>query len=243
MIVDAHCHAGLGDRLTAPANTAARLGAYLRRARAAGIDRTVVMPAFHSDYATANAALARLVARARGRLIGFVMVHPDSDAGRIAEMVRTAVDEWGFRGIKVHGHDAFPTREVCTAARRHRIPGIDRKRRGRQGKLAGGGRVGRPVGQAQPPLRAEHIDPHRWAVRIRVAVRPIFSTDILFAAERHHRDADEHHDHADDLRERHTDRPVGVSLLAEPVGRPSERPKQVDAVGESVGIERLTEDE
>lgn len=122
MIVDAHCHAGLGDRLTSPASTAAPLGAYLRRARAAGIARTIVLPAFHTDYAVANAALARLVARSGSRLIGFAMVHPVRDAGEIGRMVRRAVGEWGFRGIKVHGHDAFPTREVCQVARELRVP-------------------------------------------------------------------------------------------------------------------------
>ena len=40
MIVDCHCHAGL----TAPWNTAAPLGAYLRRARVAGSARTVAPP-------------------------------------------------------------------------------------------------------------------------------------------------------------------------------------------------------
>ncbi len=58
MIIDAHCHAGKGDRMTAPWNTDAPLHAYLRRARAAGIARTIVLPAFHSDYAVANAQLA-----------------------------------------------------------------------------------------------------------------------------------------------------------------------------------------
>jgi predicted TIM-barrel fold metal-dependent hydrolase len=32
------------------------------------------------------------------------------------------VREWGFRGIKVHGHDAQATREVCEAARTFRVP-------------------------------------------------------------------------------------------------------------------------
>jgi predicted TIM-barrel fold metal-dependent hydrolase len=37
-------------------------------------------------------------------------------------MVRQAVLGWGFRGVKVHGHDALPTREVCDAARKLRVP-------------------------------------------------------------------------------------------------------------------------
>ncbi len=42
---------GRGDLLTAPWNTVAPMRSYLRRATRAGIDRTVVFPAFHSDYA------------------------------------------------------------------------------------------------------------------------------------------------------------------------------------------------
>lgn len=122
MIIDCHCHAGKGDRLTAPWNTEAAIGPYLRRARAAGIAKTVVVAAFHSDYAKANADLARIVARHPGRLIGFAFVHPRRDAGRIFELVGDAIRKWQFRGIKVHGAEAMPTREVCDAARAFRLP-------------------------------------------------------------------------------------------------------------------------
>jgi predicted TIM-barrel fold metal-dependent hydrolase len=122
MIIDCHCHAGRGDLMTAPWNTDAPLNAYLRRARAAGIKHTVVVPAFHSDYATANRELARVVARHRGRITGFAMVHCGRDAGRIDEMIREAVRQLGLRGIKVHGHEQMPTRELCEAARRYQLP-------------------------------------------------------------------------------------------------------------------------
>ncbi len=120
MVIDAHCHAGKGDLLTAPWNTDAPIEPYLRRAR--GIDKTVVFGAFHSDYSEANAQVARIVARYPARLIGFAFVHASRDAGRIFEMVGHAVRRWRFRGIKVHGYDAMPTREVCEAARAFRIP-------------------------------------------------------------------------------------------------------------------------
>jgi predicted TIM-barrel fold metal-dependent hydrolase len=122
MIIDAHCHAGRGDLLTAPWTTSAPLGKYLRRARAAGIGCTVVLPAFHSDYEAANEELAAIVARHPGRLIGFAFVHPGRNAGSILDMVARAVRQWGFRGIKVHGTDGFPSREVCETARRLRLP-------------------------------------------------------------------------------------------------------------------------
>src|SRR5580765_2468654 len=122
MIVDCHCHAGKGDILTAPWNTDAPLGAYLQRAEAAGIDKTIVFPLFHSNYSEANRQVADLVARNPGRLIGFAFVHPARDAGRIGDMVRQAVTEWRFRGIKVHGSERMPTREVCQAAEDFRVP-------------------------------------------------------------------------------------------------------------------------
>jgi len=122
MIVDFHCHAGRGDGMTGPPLTVAPLDTYFKRARAAGIARTVVVPCFHSDYAVANKELAGIVARHPQKLIGFAFVHAKRDAGRIRSMIRRAVREWGFRGIKVHGTDSMPTREVCEAAREHRIP-------------------------------------------------------------------------------------------------------------------------
>lgn len=121
-IIDCHCHAGTGDRMTAPWNTVAAIEPYLRRARAAGISKTVVVAVFHSDYNRANAEVARIVARYPGRLIGFVFVHATRDAGRIFRMVERAVRKWRFRGIKIHGFDAMPTREVCEAARAFRLP-------------------------------------------------------------------------------------------------------------------------
>lgn len=122
MIVDCHCHAGLGDGLTGPWDTEARLGRYLARAARAGIARTVVFPAFHSDYAVANRRVARIVAASRGRLYGFAFLHPARDAGRVDALVRAAVERYGFRGLKVHRHDARITREICEAAQAFGIP-------------------------------------------------------------------------------------------------------------------------
>jgi uncharacterized protein len=122
MIIDCHCHAGVGDIMTDPWNTSAPIEPYLRRARAAGIDKTVIFALFDRDYAKANLQVARIVARYPKRLFGFAFVHCARDAGRIFGMVERAVTRWGFRGIKVHGHDAMPTREVCETARAFRLP-------------------------------------------------------------------------------------------------------------------------
>lgn len=121
MIIDCHCHAGTGDRMTAPWNTDAPIEPYLRRARRAGIDKTIVFAAFNSDYDDANHQVARIVRRYPGRLIGFAFVHASRDAGRIHLMVERA-RKWGFLGIKCHGFEAMPTREVCDAARTFGMP-------------------------------------------------------------------------------------------------------------------------
>jgi predicted TIM-barrel fold metal-dependent hydrolase len=121
MIIDCHCHAGKGDRMTAPWNTDAPIEPYLRRARRAGIDKTIVFAPFHSNYDEANRQVARIVARYPDRLIGFAFVHATRDAGRIFCMVNRA-RKWGFRGIKMHGFEAMPTREVCEAARAFGMP-------------------------------------------------------------------------------------------------------------------------
>lgn len=122
MIIDCHCHAGQGDGLTGPWDTAAPLDHYLRRAAQAGINRTVLFAAFHSNYATANREVARIVASRPDRFYGFAFVHAERDRGRVMAMVQEAVARYGFRGIKVHRHDGRITREICEVARAFSLP-------------------------------------------------------------------------------------------------------------------------
>jgi len=122
MIIDCHCHAGKGDGLTGPWDTRASLEKYLRRASRAGIDRTVLLAAFHSDYAAANLEVARIAASRPDRFHAFAFLHPVRDQGRIFAMVKAAVERHGFVGIKVHRHDGRITREICETARVFSLP-------------------------------------------------------------------------------------------------------------------------
>ena len=122
MIVDCHCHAGEADGFSGPWDSDAGLQHYIARARSAGIGRTVLLAAFHSDYARANRSVARLVAQDPAHFYGFAFVHAQRDRGRIRQMVQVAVEEYGFVGIKLHRHDARITREVCEVARHYRLP-------------------------------------------------------------------------------------------------------------------------
>lgn len=124
MIIDCHCHAGKGDGLTGPWDTSAPLEKYLRRASRAGITRTVLFAAFHSNYAAANREVARIVATRPDRFYGFAFVNAERDRGRINGMIREAVEDMGFCGIKVHRHDGRITREICEVARVFSLPVI-----------------------------------------------------------------------------------------------------------------------
>jgi uncharacterized protein len=122
MIIDCHCHAGKGDLLTGPWDTDAPIDLYLKRAQAAGIDKTVIFSPFHSNYAQANANTAKIVARYPGRFIGFAFVHAQRDRGKIRQIVQQSVIQWNFRGIKVHRMDGPVSREICEVARTFGIP-------------------------------------------------------------------------------------------------------------------------
>jgi uncharacterized protein len=124
MIIDSHCHAGKGDGLTGPWDTAAPLDKYLVRAARAGITHTVLFAAFHSDYEFANCEVARIVSSHPDRFFGFAFVNSVSDRGRVHKMVRQAVEEFGFVGVKLHRYDAPISREVCEAARALSLPVI-----------------------------------------------------------------------------------------------------------------------
>lgn len=122
MIIDCHCHAGTGDGLTGPWDTRALLNKYINRAARAGIERTVLFAAFHSDYAVANREVARIVASRPDRFYGFAFINAARDRGRIGHLVEQAVEEFGFVGIKVHRHEARITREICDVARAFQLP-------------------------------------------------------------------------------------------------------------------------
>jgi predicted TIM-barrel fold metal-dependent hydrolase len=82
----------------------------------------VLFAAFHSDYRAANREVARIVKSRPDRFWGFAFLHPVRDRGRVEALIREAVWEYGFRGIKVHRHDARITREICEVAKAFRLP-------------------------------------------------------------------------------------------------------------------------
>jgi uncharacterized protein len=122
MIIDCHCHAGKGDGLTGPWDTAAPLERYMRRAAEAGIIKTVLFAALHSNYAVANREVGRIVTSRPDRFYGFAFIHPIHDRGRVHALVQEGMNSFGFVGIKVHRYDARITREICEVARAYGLP-------------------------------------------------------------------------------------------------------------------------
>ena len=122
LIIDAHCHAGKGDGLTGPWDTRASLKKFLQWSKNAGIEKTNLFAAFHSDYSIANAEVASIVNSNPERFFGFAFINAINDRGRVLQLIQKAVNEYRFCGIKVHRHDARISREICEVARYFYLP-------------------------------------------------------------------------------------------------------------------------
>ena len=118
-IIDAHCHAGEGQALTAPWTTRADPEITLRHMTAAGIDQTVIFPINNADYEKPNREIAEICRRYPGKFIGFAKHDPQAEAGRIANLLKHEVRTLGLYGLKLH---RLPTREVLDAVADLGIP-------------------------------------------------------------------------------------------------------------------------
>lgn len=119
LVIDAHCHAGTGQALSAPWTTRADPEVTLRRMEEAGIDRTVIFPINNDQYEKPNQEIAEICRRYPGKFIGFAKHDPQAEAGRIRTLLRREVEEFGLRGLKLH---RLPTREVLDTAAKLGIP-------------------------------------------------------------------------------------------------------------------------
>jgi uncharacterized protein len=122
LIIDSHCHYGKGDGFTGPWDTNAPITKFINRSRKAGIHRTVLFAAMHSDYSIANLAVSKVVNKYPECFYGYAFIHAVRDAGNITGMIEKAVREYHFCGIKIHRRDARITREVCEVARKFSLP-------------------------------------------------------------------------------------------------------------------------
>lgn len=121
VIIDSHCHLGLGPIPLTGEVPDRSFGRYVARADAAGITSTVVMAAPSGRYEKDNAAVGELVVANPGRFFGYIFVNPVAEKGRIARAVAVA-RRWGACGIKVHWTDGAATDEIGQVARTHQMP-------------------------------------------------------------------------------------------------------------------------
>jgi predicted TIM-barrel fold metal-dependent hydrolase len=119
LIIDAHCHVGKGQVLAAPWTTHAPIEPTLRHMAEAGIDKTIIFPVNDADYRLQNRQIAEYCARYPGKFIGFAKHDPDTEQGRIRDMLRHEVEKLGLRGLKLHKQ---PTREILDAVAELGIP-------------------------------------------------------------------------------------------------------------------------
>jgi uncharacterized protein len=118
-IIDAHCHAGKGEAMSAPWSSYADPEITLRRAEEAGIDKTVIFPINNPTYEKANQEISRTVAQYPGKFIGFAKHDPESEAGKIKRLLTYEIKELGLKGLKLH---QVPTREVLDTVAELNIP-------------------------------------------------------------------------------------------------------------------------
>jgi predicted TIM-barrel fold metal-dependent hydrolase len=119
LVIDAHCHAGRGTGMSAPWTTRADVEVTLRHMEEAGIDRTVIFPINNPEYEKPNEEIAEICGRYPGKFIGFAKHDSQTEAGRIAPMLRREVEKLGLKGLKLH---RLPTREVLDAVAELKIP-------------------------------------------------------------------------------------------------------------------------
>lgn len=119
LVIDAHCHAGRGQALSAPWTTRADVDITLRHMAEAGIDRTVIFPINNAEYEKPNQEIAEICGRRPDKFIGFAKHDPQTEAGRIGALLRREVRELGLKGLKLH---RLPTREVMDTVAELGIP-------------------------------------------------------------------------------------------------------------------------
>lgn len=125
LIIDAHCHAGKGlnydqgDPQAAPWTTYNDPERILHKAAEAGISRSVIFPISNATYEKANEEIAGYVRKYAGKFIGFAKHDPQTEAGKIRDLLAREVRELGLKGLKLH---AVPTAEILEAVAQWRLP-------------------------------------------------------------------------------------------------------------------------
>ena len=99
-VIDAHCHAGKGESLTAPWSTYNDPEVILRHAEEAGIDRTIIFPLENRRYVRANEEIARIVAQYPGKFYRLRQARSPSRSGPDPAALDARSPRSGTRGAQ-----------------------------------------------------------------------------------------------------------------------------------------------
>src|SRR5437868_6216215 len=105
--------------MSAPWTTRAGVEVTLDHMAEAGIDRTVIFPINNDQFEKPNQEIAEICGRYSGKFVGFAKHDPQTEAGRIAPMLRHEIESLGLKGLKLH---RLPTREVLDVVAELSIP-------------------------------------------------------------------------------------------------------------------------
>jgi predicted TIM-barrel fold metal-dependent hydrolase len=113
MIIDAHTHAGRGERLSDTYQVDVTFDSLLQTMAEAGVEASCVMGVAAEDYAANNREIYEVAQAHPGKIIGFARANLHDEPKALAE-IRRGLDDYGFRGVKIHVGlgDGFPTRKL-----------------------------------------------------------------------------------------------------------------------------------
>jgi hypothetical protein len=121
-IIDAHCHLTPGDKFMHFSRSHWRLRKYLKQAKSGGICFSIIFPPPGNNYHLLNRKTLILGKRYPLRFGGCILIQPARDRDRVNRIVGAYERHFPLYGLKVHRHDGNISDEICTTARRYRLP-------------------------------------------------------------------------------------------------------------------------
>jgi predicted TIM-barrel fold metal-dependent hydrolase len=123
-VIDCHVHVGTAHQMIVPWNTVGDPEEILRNMRKGNIDQSVIFPMtnpnWQHSFELANREIAQTCRRYPGKFIGFAKHDSVAEKGRIRDLLRREILEFGLRGYK--SHSPQPTLEVMDAVAELKIP-------------------------------------------------------------------------------------------------------------------------
>ncbi len=122
LIIDTHVHIGRGEQLSDSYQIDCDADTILSAMKEAGVDKTCIMPVAYRDYENAIQEVRAAAAAHPEQLIPFARANL-RDEERAVPQLRRCLEEYGFRGVKIHPDvDGFPTRSIMALLSDGEVP-------------------------------------------------------------------------------------------------------------------------